>query len=301
MKIATVSLMYVNGRSIDENVDVAVQQLEVALERSADLVCLPELFPYFDIPIEEALPAAEPIPGPLTQRLGALAKQSGAWIAGGTFSKDDAGYRNTMFLLDANGEVFGVYHKMFPTTGELAAGVVPGDETTVFDTPWGRIGAAICFDMNFHEIMDGQGENNVKLLLFPSFYHAGIHNCARATQNQYYIASAQVMGDGHPGGFVVDPLGRWMTEGSNDRPIIEADIGLDFVVAHMNFNEKQIEALAGDLGGKVSIERVENEENALITSHLPDRSASDLAREYDIELRSNYFTRARRLRNEKTI
>ncbi len=297
MKISTVSLKYSDVRSIEENVDVAVQHLEVALAESPDLVLLPELFPYFGIPIEEALPVADSLPGPLTDRLGAIANQHGTWVAGGTFSKDEVGYRNSMFLIDDKGDLIGVYDKMFPTTGELAAGVVPGEEVKVFDTPWGRIGAATCFDMNFDEIMNGLGEHHAKLVLFPSFYHAGAHNIVRAIQNQYYIASAQVTGEGgYQGGFVVDPLGRWLTESSKDRPIVTAEIGLDFVVAHANWNEEQIAAMEGDLGGGVTIVKMDKEENVLITSYLADRSAEDLAKEYGIELKTDYFERARELR-----
>jgi predicted amidohydrolase len=296
LRVSTVSLMYSEERSVAENIDVAVEQLESAAAQSPDLVCLPELFPDFGIPIEAALPVAECIPGPLTDRLGEIAKQYGTWIAGGTFSKDDVGYRNSMFLIDDDGGLFGVYHKMFPTTGELAAGVVPGEVVKVFDTPWGPIGAAICFDMNFDEIMNGLGENNARLVLFPSFYHAGVHNTVRAIQNQYYLASAQVTGEGQPAGFVVDPLGRWLTEGRHDQPNVSAEIGLDFVVAHTNWNEEQIETMAGDLGTGVSIERLQNEENLLLTSYIPDRSAGALAEEFRIELKTDYLERARELR-----
>lgn len=288
--------MYGEERTVEENINAAVESLEAAAVGSPDLICLPELFPHVGIPIEEALPVAEPIPGPLTERLGGIAERHGAWIAGGTFSRDDAGSRNSLFLLDDRGELFGVYHKMFPTLGELEAGIVPGDRVGVFETPWGRVGGAICFDMNFDETMNGLGKQGASLVLFPSFYHAGIHNAVRAVQNQFYLASAQVMGEGQPGGFIVDPLGRRLIEGNNDRPAIHADIGLDFVVAHLNWNEEQIETLAGDIGGGVSVETMANEEHALITSYVPDRSAEELAAGYGIELKSDYLARARKQR-----
>ncbi len=104
---------------------------------------------------------------------------------------------------------------MFPTLGELEAGLLPGDQALLLDTPWGRIGAAICFDMNVDEAMSAPAAQNARLVLFPSFYHAGRQNAVRCMRHDYYLASALVSGATGKAGFVVTP---WAASSTPRRP-----------------------------------------------------------------------------------
>ena len=297
MRLCTVSMPYAEDRGVEGNLELALRRIEEAASFNPDLICLPETFAYIGVTIDKVLPEVESIPGPITNRLAEAARKHGCWIAAGTFAKVDGVDRNSCFFLDTDGEVRGIYHKMFPTLGEIDAGIVPGHEATVIDSPWGRIGAAICFDINFHEVMDGLGRNGAQLVLFPSYYHAGMLNSASCFANTYYLASAVVMNaETGIGGWLVDPIGQVRASASGEAPIVCAEINLDFVVAHENYNEQQIEELKKR--EDVDIVTTQRESLAIISAKRESQTAMDIVREMGIELRTDYFNRARQARNE---
>ena len=102
--------------SPEENVDKAVAKVHEAAEAGAEVVCLPELYrsPYFCQKEDAALfDLAEPVPGPSTEALGRAAKDAGVAVVVPIFERRAAGvYHNTAVILDADGEVAGLYRKM---------------------------------------------------------------------------------------------------------------------------------------------------------------------------------------------
>src|SRR5919107_5916609 len=98
------------------NMEKAVARVREAAGRGAQVVCLQELFrsQYFcQTEDTELFKLAEPIPGPSTERLGALARELGVVIVASLFEKRTAGiYHNTAVMLDSTGEVAGKYRKM---------------------------------------------------------------------------------------------------------------------------------------------------------------------------------------------
>src|SRR5947209_4063438 len=100
----------------DANLDRAVERIEEAARRGAEIVCLQELFrsPYFCQRQDPALfDLAEPIPGPTTGRLGELARRLGIVVIAPVFERRAAGvYHNSAAVLDADGSLAGLYRKM---------------------------------------------------------------------------------------------------------------------------------------------------------------------------------------------
>jgi N-carbamoylputrescine amidase len=141
------------------NLNAAVVRLQEAAEAGADVACLPELFrtPYFcrrEDP--RAFDLAEPIPGPTTAALAAVARQFGLAIVAPLFERRAPGvYHNTVAVLDADGSFAGLYRKMHipddPCFYEKYY-FAPGDlGFPVFATRAGRIGVLICWDQWFPE------------------------------------------------------------------------------------------------------------------------------------------------------
>src|SRR5712672_1884192 len=100
----------------DDNVRRAVEKVRSAAKQGAQMVCLPELFrtQYFCQREDAALfDLAEPIPGPTTERMAALAKELGVVVVASLFERRAAGvYHNTAVVLDADGRIAGRYRKM---------------------------------------------------------------------------------------------------------------------------------------------------------------------------------------------
>ena len=125
-----------------------------AARRGAQVVCLPELFEaqYFcqreDLRLFDL---AEPIPGPSTEKLGAVAREARVTIVASLFERRAPGlYHNTAVTLDADGKIASVYRKMHIPDDPLYYEkyyFAPGDlGFRAVDTPQGRIGTLVCWD-----------------------------------------------------------------------------------------------------------------------------------------------------------
>jgi hypothetical protein len=121
--------------------------------------------------------------------------------------------------------------KMFPTIGEMENGITPGTEATVFRTGFGKVGMAICFDMNFNEIMYGLGENGAEIVFFCSAYRGGLQLQIRAWELGAYIVSS-VEGEL---GQIIDQSGMVLAE-STYEALVTRRLNLDRRLLHMDGN-----------------------------------------------------------------
>ena len=64
----------------------------------------------------------------------------------------DGFWRNSLRLIDRNGDTVGIYDKNYPTITELDQNILPGDKVAMFECDFGKIGAALCFDLNFDQL-----------------------------------------------------------------------------------------------------------------------------------------------------
>jgi N-carbamoylputrescine amidase len=145
--------------SPDENLQKAVALVEDAVQRGAEIICLPELFrsQYFCQREDAGLfDLAETVPGPTTEALGKVAKARGVVIVAPLFERRAPGiYHNSAAVIDAGGEMVGLYRKMHipddPAYYEKFY-FTPGDlGFRAFDTQVGRIATLICWDQWYPE------------------------------------------------------------------------------------------------------------------------------------------------------
>ncbi len=145
--------------SPEENLQKAAALVEDAAQRGAEIVCLPELFrsQYFCQREDAGLfDLAETVPGPTTETLGKVAKARGVVIVAPLFERRAPGvYHNSAAVIDASGEVVGLYRKMHipddPAYYEKFY-FTPGDlGFRAFDTQVGRIATLICWDQWYPE------------------------------------------------------------------------------------------------------------------------------------------------------
>lgn len=164
------------GPTMDANFDSLVAGIREAADRGARLVLLQELHngPY---PCQTEDPSrfddAEPVPGPTTKRLGALAAELGVVIVASVFERRAPGlYHNTAAVLDTDGRLAGVYRKMHipddPGYHEKFY-FAPGD--TGFqpvDSAAGRLGVLVCWDQWYPEAARLMALAGADLLLYPT-------------------------------------------------------------------------------------------------------------------------------------
>ena len=165
-----------NQGDADANLALIENRVAQAAESGARLVLLQELHngPYFcqheDV---NEFDRAESIPGPSTERLGALAKQHGVVIVASLFERRAAGlYHNTAVVLETDGSIAGTYRKMhipddpgfyekfYFTPGDL--GFEP------IDTSVGRLGVLVCWDQWYPEAARLMALAGAEVLLYPT-------------------------------------------------------------------------------------------------------------------------------------
>ncbi|MFN3487152.1 MAG: carbon-nitrogen hydrolase [Planctomycetota bacterium] len=232
------------------NLTAAERMIRQAARAGAALVCLPELFRslYFcqnEDPAQFEL--AEPIPGPTTRALGALARKLRVVLVGSVFERRAPGvYHNTAVVLDADGALVGIYRKMhipddplyyekfYFAPGDLGFRAVP--------TRVGRVGTLVCWDQWYPEAARLTALQGALVLVYPTAI--GWHprekaefgreqldawrtiQRAHAIANGVYVAAVNRVGhEGPPGGglefwgssFLCDPFGKVLAEAPPDR------------------------------------------------------------------------------------
>jgi N-carbamoylputrescine amidase len=191
----------------EENMESAIAHIRAAVKQGAQVVCLPELFQtqYFCQREDIALfDLAEPIPGPATGRLSAVAREMKVALVASLFEKRAAGvYHNTAAILDADGTLIGKYRKMHIPDDPLYYEkyyFTPGDlGYKAFDTQPGRVGTLVCWDQWYPEGARLTALQGANVLFYPTaigwhpaekaeFGHAQ-HDAWRTIQRAHAIAN----------------------------------------------------------------------------------------------------------------
>ncbi|HKV46767.1 MAG TPA: carbon-nitrogen hydrolase [Candidatus Acidoferrales bacterium] len=168
------------------NVSRAETHIRNAANRGAQIICLKELFsaPYFcKSEQHDRFDLAEPIPGPTTQRMQALAKELAIVLIVPLFEREAAGiYRNSAAVIDADGALMGAYRKLhipddplyyekfYFTPGDVSTGTTLQDATgfKVWKTRYATIGVLICWDQWFPEAARIMALLGAEVLFYPT-------------------------------------------------------------------------------------------------------------------------------------
>jgi formamidase len=208
--------------------------LQVVLTPELHLMALASLLNSDGLPTEEEL--AVDIPGELTDRLGALARETELWlIPGSVYERVDGGVANTAVVLSPSGELVASYRKCFPW--EPYEKLVYGTQTVCFDIPdVGRFGLAICHDGAFPEVFRSlawQGAEAIFQLTLTETSDREAETVivrANAIVNQvavFNVNAAAPVGNGRT--LVVDPEGAVRYEAGVGEELVTAVLDLDQV------------------------------------------------------------------------
>ncbi|HUY20054.1 MAG TPA: carbon-nitrogen hydrolase [Candidatus Binataceae bacterium] len=244
------------GPSLDDNLARAVAAIEDAAARGATIVCLPELFRsrYFcQTEDPHSFDLAEPVPGPTTERLAAIARKARVVVVGSIFERRAEGvYHNTAVILDADGRLAGRYRKMHipddPRYYEKFY-FTPGDlDFTAHPTARGRIGALICWDQWFPEAARLVALAGARMIFYPTAIGWDLQEIESVRRRQYdawetvqrghaiangiFVAAVNRVGvedglDFWGGSFVADPFGAVIARASHNAEetmVVECDL-----------------------------------------------------------------------------
>ncbi len=259
-----VAIVQMNSRdNKDANTEAAIAGIERAAAGGARLVTLPEVWTYLG-PEHGNVAAAEPIPGPLTSRLGALARELGIYLhAGSMYEAVDGANRlhNTSVVLDPSGEIVATYRKIHMFDVDLDEDVsyresntiAPGEEIVTVDVDGVTVGLATCYDLRFPELFRILALQGADVIMLPAAFTLATGRDhweplirARAIENQVFMVAAGQVGQHPPGqwcygrSMIVDPWGVVIAQASDAPTVIAATLDL----GHLERVRRQIPSVA---------------------------------------------------------
>jgi len=241
-----------SGPDRGANLERAEALVRHAASDGAGLVVLPEVFNWRGPRGAEA-EFAEPVPGPTSEWLSALARELGVHLQGGSITERIDGERrcyNTALLFAPSGEIIGRYRKIHLFDVEIPGQVSaresearkPGDEAVVVPTAIGVIGLSVCYDLRFPELYRRLVRAGAEILCIPSAFtfptgaaHWESLVRARAIENQCYVIAPDQWGTSpngyrdYGGSMIVDPWGTVVARASEGECVISAEIRMDYL------------------------------------------------------------------------
>ena len=246
------------GTDKAKNLVTAAEAVAKAVSLGAQLVSLPECFnaPYATDKFREY---SEVIPAeaksvneeehPSTSLLLKLAKEHGIFLIGGSIPERDASDNiyNTCIIVNPNGEIVAKHRKVHLFDIDVPGGITfkesetlsGGDQVTTFDTPYGKVGVGICYDMRFPELALAMRQQGCSLIVYPGAFntttgppHWELLQRGRALDNQLFVATASPARNpeskyqawGHSS--IVDPWGVVLKTTGHEPDVIVQEIDL---------------------------------------------------------------------------
>jgi predicted amidohydrolase len=218
-----------SGPNVSANLNEARRLIEMAVEQGARLVALPEWFACMGLKDTDKLAIREKDGGgPIQQFLSDMARRHRIWLIGCSVpleSPDLGRVHNSMLVYDDSGRRAARYDKIHLFSLDLGQErfseqrtIHPGNEVKVVDTPLGRIGLSVCYDLRFPELYRAMGE--VDIIVVPSAFtettgraHWETLIRARAIENLAYVLAPAQGGyhlsgrETHGHSMIVDPWG----------------------------------------------------------------------------------------------
>jgi len=244
MRVAAIQM--VSGPEVDANLREAGRLLEHAAAQGARLAALPENFAIMGLRDTDKIGVREvPGDGPIQCFLSETAKHLGIWIVGGSLPLE-AGVpdkvRNSCLVFDDAGRCVARYDKIHLFGLEMGEerhseerSIEAGSEVVAVDSPFGRLGLSICYDLRFPELYRAMGA--VDLIMVPSAFtrvtgaaHWESLLRARAIENLAYVV-APAQGGRHTNGrethgdtLISDPWGVVLSRLGHGPGVIVADL-----------------------------------------------------------------------------
>ena len=202
-KIAVIQLRTELDRAL--TMEKAERMIKEAASNGARVVALPEMWncPYSK---EYFRPFAEAEKGQAKEAMSRWARENGVILVGGSVPErvGDKLY-NTCFIFDKDGKQIARHRKIHLFDVDIEGGIrfkesnnfAPGEDITVFDTEYGRMGVLICFDMRFPELVRAMANRGAELIFCPAQFnmttgpkHWELTIRARAMDNELYYVGA---------------------------------------------------------------------------------------------------------------
>ncbi len=248
-------IQFTAGPDPEPNLRVVCDLIRRAREGGADLIMTPEATNFIESGQRRREKARREAEDPFLAGLRGLARETGAWLLAGSLVIDPDGepgaevgetrLANRSLLLDAGGEVVARYDKIHMFDIDLPGGESyresnayrPGGRAVIADTPWGRLGMSVCYDLRFPQLYRALAQAGADFLAIPSVFTAPTGAAhwhalmrARAIETGCFVFAPAQWGE-HAGGrrsygraLIVDPWGEVLADAGEGVGVITARI-----------------------------------------------------------------------------
>ena len=211
-------------------------------------------------------------------------------------------YSNAAVLFDRQGEVAGIYRKVYcvaaPGQDELEGGLTPGTQHKVFETDFGRLGIQICWDMAYDEGWRELAEAGAEIVAWPSASPQTIRPALRAHEGRYYLVSSTPRNNAT----IFDPLGQVVAQVRSDAVLesgmatLVTQVDLDYEILGWQAKLGNGRAFDEAYGGRAGYRYSEAEDGGVFWSNDPDKPISAMVDALGLERWDDAVERNRRLR-----
>ena len=247
IKLALCQMNVVDNK--EKNLETATLMIKDSVSENADFIVLPEMFncPYSNDKFIEY--AEKESDSQTLNKISSLAKENGVYVLAGSIpEKEGSKLYNASYLFDRNGEIRAKHRKMHlfdidvkgKITFKESDVLTAGNDFTIANTEFGKIGIGICYDVRFPELARIMVENGALMLIYPGAFnmttgpaHWELLFRSRALDNQVYcIGVAPALNEdasyhsfGHS--IIANPWGEIIAEADEKENLIISEIDLD--------------------------------------------------------------------------
>ncbi len=224
-------------------------------------------------------------PGIMLNTYRDFAVRNQCYIAGSVKLLEKNKAYNALAFIGSEGKFLGSYKKVHLTKGELAKGLVCGTGAQIVDTPIGRLGGVICFDLNYESLKQQYKRLKPDVLCFSSMFHGGLLQKSWAYGCRAFFAAAckDISSD------IIDPLGRNLSSSSFHTRITWARVNIDRFVMHGDNNSQHFSEIRGKYGNNVLIDTDSSLGSAILYSEDENISAKQIADEFGLTEIDDYL------------
>ncbi|MFC5647608.1 carbon-nitrogen hydrolase family protein [Paenibacillus solisilvae] len=277
-------------QAVDEMISHLKGKVNQVLPDQPDLIVLPE---YSDMPAnfstEKRFAFYKERGDRILDCFSELASENHCYIIYPSVQElEDGTWRNSIRLIGRDGQIAATYYKNHPTIGELEEGILSGEDAVVVNCDFGRVGFAICFDLNFDSLREKYVKAKPDLIVFSSMFHGGLMQSNWAYSCRSYFVGAI----GGLTSSIISPVGEIIRSTTNYYDYITETVNLDYAVVHLDNHWKLLRAMSEKYGPLVKMVDPGLVGAVLITSESNSVTMQDIVNEFGFELLDDYFSRA---------
>ena len=204
-------------------------------------------------------------------------------------------FRNSTVYIGRKGEICGIYDKNHLVIEEYTQGdIAYSNEAKLIKLDFGNVATAICFDLNFDELLYKYKPQKPDLIVFSSMYHGGL----RQAQWAYICRSHLVSSICKKKSGIINPYGEIIASTTNYTSYVSGKVNLDYELCHIDYNWEKIHEAKRKYKDALVVHDPGYVGSVMLSSEDPNITVKEIIKEFEIEMLDDYFERALAHRTE---